>query len=488
MRESTDRRAIVAALVAGMSLVFAGFGSGCDGGGAIRIGAKPFAEQKILAHAADLLLQARGYDTQPVEICKDTYDCQRRLQSGRIDLMVEYTGTAFRLMGESAPRGRARAFEKLQETYRPLGVEWLAPLGFENSYVWMMSKDRAAALGVDTLGDLASLERPVRVATPAEYVRRSRDGLGATARRYGVELTSEPLVIGDAMARYEAVRNGRADVLVGYSTDGALEAFGMERLEDTLGFFPAYQAALAARSDTLERHAGLRETLEELAGTLDDEAMRDLNYAVDVEGRSPAGVARRFLQNRGVVDFESKARSAVPVVEIAVDPTDGLDRWRSPAVNAVRKVFSDRAVEIVETSDPRQSVYQGRTRLAILGAEEFFVRKPSGENVRTTEADAAAVLGERTLHVIRRRGAGESDTLLPGKVGATRSKGAGDLLRLVGQKSAMRASPKRLLAKLESGELDTVVLLVERGHAAVADALASGSVKLVGFGARHASK
>ena len=94
------------------------------------------------------LLSKSGYGTRPVRNCDDSYDCQRQLQSGRMDLMVEYTGTALHLMGEQVPGGRGQ-MEYLREIYGPLGLDWLAPLGFDNDYRWMMPADRAASLGVE---------------------------------------------------------------------------------------------------------------------------------------------------------------------------------------------------------------------------------------------------------------------------------------------------------------------------------------------------
>mgnify|MGYP006284746881 CR=1 FL=1 len=460
----------------------------CNGPEPLRIGAKPFAEQKILANAVDLLLRNRGIDTRPIQICDDTYDCQRRLQSGRIDLMIEYSGTAFRLLGESVPAGRVEAFQKLQKAYEPLGVRWSTRLGFENNYIWMMPEDRAIGREIRSLDDLAGERRAIKVASPPEYVRRSRDGLMATAQRYGIDLSPEPLVVKDTMKRYEAVLDGRADVVVGYSTDGALEAFGMRRLADTLDFFPPYEATIAVREDALKAYPNLERAIDELEGEIDEETMKDLNYAVDVEGRAPTAVARRFLESRGIVDFESKASSTTPTVKIAIDPDGGLDVFESTAVNGVRKVFTDRAVELVPTSTPKESVFRGRTRLAIMGAESFFERAPDGEHMRTRRADALAVLGDRMLHVARQKDAKESSELLPGRVGTTKSRACSDLLQVVGKKATTRGNPERLFAMLRNDQLDTVVVLAESGDAAVADAMATGELELIELGPRDGSK
>ena len=93
-------------LLLGVAFLLAGVA--CNGSGPIRVGAKPFPEQRILAEMTAELLSKSGYGTRPVRNCDDSYDCQRQLQSGRMDLMVEYTGTALHLMGEQVPGGRGQ--------------------------------------------------------------------------------------------------------------------------------------------------------------------------------------------------------------------------------------------------------------------------------------------------------------------------------------------------------------------------------------------
>lgn len=46
----------------------------------------------------------------------------------------------------------------------------------------------------------------------------------------------------------------------------------------------------------------LREILGLLSGTMDNEKMTDMTYAVDVEGRTVDEVAREFLVENGLLD------------------------------------------------------------------------------------------------------------------------------------------------------------------------------------------
>ena len=74
----------------------------------------------------------------------------------------------------------------------------------------------------------------------------------------------------------------------------AFIALGMVILEDDRHFFPPYQAVTILRGGAVREHPELRETLDVLGGTISDDEMRQMNYAVDAQQRDPAVVTREF--------------------------------------------------------------------------------------------------------------------------------------------------------------------------------------------------
>ena len=72
-------------------------------------------------------------------------------------------------------------------------------------------------------------------------------------------------------------------------------------IEDDIGFFPPYQAVSIVRDDVLAAHAELKPLLAKLEGAISGEDMVEMNYQVDVEGRTPREVAVAFLQSKGLV-------------------------------------------------------------------------------------------------------------------------------------------------------------------------------------------
>ena len=372
---------------------------GCGGGDAIRIGAKPFVEQEILAKSIELLVNQEGITTRPTYHCDDTFDCERALQTGLVDVMVEYSGTAYNLLGETPPE--QAPIERLDELYAPLGIRWLAPLGFDNGYVWLVSSRRAGTDGLAKMSDLAKVEDPLRVAVPSEFLRRPRDGLAATGRRYGMTLDPEALVLADPYERLRAVISGRADVAVVYGTDPASEDLGLTPLADDLSFLPDYAATVVVRTDALDGTPGLAETLAKLEGTLDVAAMRKLNHAVAADGDSPGAVAQQFLESTGLAEEQSSRASRRTRMTIATDE-NGLRETFGPAVlMGVRSVFPGRAVRLEDARrGAADAVANGKARFGIVGVESFFRTDRRGRLVRRDDLQALAVLGQRMLHLV----------------------------------------------------------------------------------------
>ena len=101
------------------------------------------------------------------------------------------------------------------------------------------------------------------------------------------------------------MENGNFDVTVVYTTDGLNRKANLTVLEDDQNFFPEYNGALLVREGLYDELAdaapNLKDVLNSLSGTLTNEKMTDLTYAVDVEGRTVEEVAREFLTESGLI-------------------------------------------------------------------------------------------------------------------------------------------------------------------------------------------
>jgi len=263
------------------------------------VGAKNFTEGAVLGELMAQVLETFGSATVERRFnLAGTQVAFDALRTGSIDAYAEYTGTGLRdILGDATPvASSAAAFARVSSTFaQRYELVWLAPFGFNNTYVLMMRRAHAGQLGVRTLSELA--QHPLRYGVTHEFLER-RDGMPAVRAAYGLRVAS--LVGMEHELAYQALAEGAIDVADGYSTDAKIETRDLALLEDDKGFFPPYEAAPLVRRDLLARVPGALEALGLLAGRIDARTMRRLNRAVEAERMDPAAVAAGFLADLGL--------------------------------------------------------------------------------------------------------------------------------------------------------------------------------------------
>jgi glycine betaine/choline ABC-type transport system substrate-binding protein len=269
---------------------------GCAPKPAIVVGSKNFTEQVLLAEILAQHLERRLHVPVGRKFnLGGTLVAQAAITSGAIDLYPEYSGTALTAVLKLPPsKDAAAVMARVREEYRrQWGLEWLPPLGFNNTFAMMVRGDIARRTGVRTLSDAA---RAQAWALGAGYEFKQRpDGLAGLLATYGLRTDGAPVTM-DLGLLYAALKSRKVDMIAANSTDGLAAVLDVRMLEDDRHYFPPYECAVVARQDSLARHPGLREALAELSGKLSDAEMRKLNFGVDGEHRPPAQVAGRYLE------------------------------------------------------------------------------------------------------------------------------------------------------------------------------------------------
>ncbi len=294
----------------------------------IAIGSKNFTEGAILGEIMTQLVRART-DLEVVHRSGlgGTLIVFEALRTGQIDLYPEYTGTGWStILGRTDQiENRLEAFLTVQREFRDrYDMEWLSPFGLNNTYTLAMAPERAEELAINTISDLAARGSEVRASFSLEFLNRT-DGWLGLQDFYGLEL-GDVRGMEHALA-YEAISSDAVDLIDAYSTDGKLLRFGLRVLEDDRGFFPPYNGAPLVREDALEEHPEIRQALEELAFRIPNERIMALNDAVEEGGATVEAMARRFLQEEGLLEGSPDV-----AVESADRPASFLGfflaRWR----------------------------------------------------------------------------------------------------------------------------------------------------------------
>jgi len=250
---------------------------------ALRIGSKRFTESYILGE----VLRRAVDGMAPVEYrpgLGNTGVVFAALKSGAIDIYPEYTGTIAReiLRIDGSPDLRG-----LGDALAPQGLGVAVRLGFSDGYALAMREDRAAALGIRSLSDLAA-HPGLKLGLSPEFIGRA-DGWPGLKAAYRLPYAT-PSGLDHGLA-YEAIATGRIDAMDVYSTDAKIGRYGLRVIEDDRKFFPRYEAVLLYRLDVPRRFPGAWRALQALEGRIDERAMVRMNAAAELDGRSFAEAA-----------------------------------------------------------------------------------------------------------------------------------------------------------------------------------------------------
>jgi glycine betaine/choline ABC-type transport system substrate-binding protein len=166
-------------------------------------------------------------------------------------------------------------------------------LGFNNTFAILVRGRDARRLGLRSIADL---RRAAATWTPGvgyEFLERA-DGYAGLVRTYDLRFGGAPRAM-DLSLIYRALADGEVDVIAGDATSAQIDALDLVALEDTLHYFPPYDAAPLVRTAALLEQPAIARALAQLSGRIDAAAMRALNRAVEIDRRDPRDVAAAFL-------------------------------------------------------------------------------------------------------------------------------------------------------------------------------------------------
>ncbi|SFA75354.1 osmoprotectant transport system permease protein [Lentibacillus halodurans] len=269
----------------------------------LTIGGKLGSEPAILINMYKLLIEEETDLTVELEpgLGKTAFVFSA-LKNGSIDIYPEFTGTAMvtHLEQETNSNEKSDVYEQarrgMKEQY---GMMMLEPMTFNNTYAVVTKENLAQAYDLQTIGDLKRAEDEVTAGFTLEFKDRY-DGYAGMQDVYHLDIdnvqTMEPGI------RQEALANDEVDVIDAYATDSYMVEMDLVTLDDPENLFPPYQGAPLLREDTLEEHPELADILNQLGGSITDEEMRQMNYAVDFEDSDPVDVAREYLTEHGLIE------------------------------------------------------------------------------------------------------------------------------------------------------------------------------------------
>ncbi|MBN9557657.1 MAG: ABC transporter permease/substrate-binding protein [Alphaproteobacteria bacterium] len=241
------------------------------------VGVKNFSEQYILGSLIERHLAEAGFST----VRRDNLGSAvvfRALTANDVNVYIDYSGTIWtnemKRTGNPGRKVMLREIRKwLKDNY---GVADLGAVGFENAYAFAMRRDRAEALGIRTIADLAAHASQLKLGTDYEFP--SRPEWRAVSKAYHFDFAVKRQYQPNFM--YRAVETGDVDVISAFSSDGRIAQYDLVVLGDPKGALPPYDAIILV-SPSQAHDEKLLKALEPLVGAIDLETMQKANLMVD---------------------------------------------------------------------------------------------------------------------------------------------------------------------------------------------------------------
>ncbi|SER32652.1 osmoprotectant transport system permease protein [Gracilibacillus ureilyticus] len=269
----------------------------------IVIGGKLGTEPEILINMYKLLIEEEtDLDVELEPGLGKTSFLFNALQTGSIDIYPEFTGTALsQFLNETAASNNeeevyTQARKGLLDEFN---LRFLKPMEYNNTYTLAVPEAFAERYQLSAISDLQAVENEVKAVFTLEFSDRE-DGYIGIQKVYNIQFphvkTMEPQL------RYTAIEEGDINLVDAYSTDSELRRYNLKVLEDDKNLFPPYQGAPLLRAETLKEFPELEEVLNQLAGKISDDQMREMNYKVAEEGYSANEVAQEYLKGEGLLE------------------------------------------------------------------------------------------------------------------------------------------------------------------------------------------
>jgi len=281
------------------------------GGNAVTVGSKQFTEQELLGHmTVEALTQNTDATINSKVALGGTVTNFEALRNGDISLYWEYTGTAWATL----PPKHSEVITDPKKIYQNVAdefasehdIELLDRAPFNNTYVLCANPDWASETGVKTLSDFANYVKDgntdFTLVMDAEFAERD-DGWPGLTEHYGFADVAGDLNIknvGPSLG-YQIAGKGEAAVTMGFNTNPQIIKYDLEVLDDDERFFPVYNPAPLVRSEALEATPAVEGPLNDMAGALDTETIRNLNKRVSIDGEDSEAVAEEFLKSEGII-------------------------------------------------------------------------------------------------------------------------------------------------------------------------------------------
>ena len=269
----------------------------------VRVGSTNFSEQVTLAELYSQMLEGHGYTVERHLNLGNREVVAPALESGQIDLYVEYLATMLRYLDRTAKASpdAAVTHRALQAAIQPRKLTVLAYAPAVDTNAFAVTRETAARYNLKQLSDLRPLASDLVLGGPPECVERPFCVIGLR-ETYGLRFKSFRELDALGPLTMAALEGGQIDVGLFGSTDGLVAQKGFVVLEDDRHLQLADNVAPVIRDDVLARAPSeLPSLLNAVSAELTTQELMSLNTSVDVERRDVRDVVAAWIRSKGLV-------------------------------------------------------------------------------------------------------------------------------------------------------------------------------------------
>lgn len=224
------------------------------------------------------------------------------LKSGSIDIYPEYTGTITTTLLNEKIDGISNDPQEVYEIAREEilkqdNLVYLSPSEFQNTFAIAVTQEYATMNNLNMISDLKKVENTAIAGFSLEFNDRKDGNLGLK-EIYGLNLTVKTM---EPSLRYQAIAGNDVNIVEAFSTDSKIITHNLKVLEDDKQLFPPYQVAPLLKQETLKKYPELKGILEKLSNKISSKEMSEMNYKVDVEGKTAIEVAKEYLIKENLI-------------------------------------------------------------------------------------------------------------------------------------------------------------------------------------------
>jgi osmoprotectant transport system substrate-binding protein len=271
--------------------------------GVVRVASFEFTESRILAELYTAALTAAGIPARRTGDLASREILEPALEQDIVDLVPEYTGSALEFLNRGAGRANADAennYELVKEAFGSRGIVAMAMAPAQDQNAIGVTKATKDRLGLTKISDLGPHSRDLVFGGPPECAERPFC-LGGLQSVYGLRFKEVRVLDVAGPATVGALEGGEVDVALLFTTTPQVEPKDFALLDDDLALQPADNVVPVIRKEHVDRYGDkVAAALDPVSAALTTDELRALNAKVDLDGRTPAAVAKAWLHAHGL--------------------------------------------------------------------------------------------------------------------------------------------------------------------------------------------